>query len=111
MQFCILWRLVELVITHILYKRGFDFVQVLVQVFILNFGLLIAKVLVVFCFYLRLNLAVSSNTAEIKRHRKYHAKEMIYLKLNVHNYTVHASFYWVWSVFKTDSALILSHIA
>lgn len=46
-------------ITHILYKRGFDFVQVLVEVFILNFGLLIAKVLVVFCFYLRLNLAVS----------------------------------------------------
>lgn len=74
-------------ITHILYKRGFDFVQVLVEVFILNFGLLIAKVLVVFCFYLRLNLAVSSNTAEIIRHRKYHAKKMIYLKLNVHNHS------------------------
>lgn len=74
-------------ITHILYKRGFDFVQVLVEVFILNFGLLIAKVLVVFCFYLQLNLAVSSNTAEIIRHRKYHAKKMIYLKLNVHNHS------------------------
>lgn len=59
-----------MVITHILYKRGFDFVQVLVQVFILNFGLLIAKVLVVFI-----------------RHRKYHAKKLIYLKLNVHNHS------------------------
>lgn len=46
-------RLAELMTAHILYNRCFDFVQVLVYVFILPFALLIKRVLVVFCVYLQ----------------------------------------------------------